>query len=60
MKWKSPYVLLIIATVIWGGNFVVGRGLVADLPPITISFIRWSIALVVLAVLYGRSLWQHL
>ncbi len=32
----------------WSGNWVVGRGIRADVPPIALSFWRWSIALLCL------------
>lgn len=44
---KSPYILLIIATVIWGGNLVVGRAAATKVPPLTLSFLRMCIALIV-------------
>lgn len=44
MGWRSPYVLLIIATVLWGGNFVIGRGFADTMPPFTLAFIRWIVA----------------
>lgn len=47
MKKPSPYVLLILATVFWGGNFVLGRAVADDIPPSTISLLRWCIGLVV-------------
>ncbi|MFD1706763.1 DMT family transporter [Siminovitchia sediminis] len=45
---SSPYLWLILATMFWGGNFAVGRALVHDVPPFTMSFIRWFIALLIL------------
>ncbi|MBM7649198.1 drug/metabolite transporter (DMT)-like permease [Bacillus ectoiniformans] len=46
MNAKSPYVLLILATIIWGGNFVVGRAVASDIPPVTLSLLRWCTAFV--------------
>lgn len=48
-KLNLPTVLLlIIPPFLWAGNAVVGR-LISDLvPPITLNFMRWSIALVIL------------
>jgi len=43
-----PVVLLLIATILWGGNFVIGRAVANDLPPFTLAFLRWCVALIVL------------
>lgn len=48
MFWKSPYALLVVATFIWGGNFVIGRAISDQIPPYTLSFLRWSLAFLVL------------
>lgn len=45
--WQTPYVLLILATMFWGGNAVVGRLLVDSLPPVTISALRSILAMLV-------------
>lgn len=39
-----PVVLLLIATILWGGNFVIGRAVANDLPPFTLAFFRWCVA----------------
>ncbi len=44
----SPYLLLILANLFWAGNWVIGRGMRADVPPIALSFWRWIIALLCL------------
>lgn len=42
-----PVALLLIATILWGGNFVIGRAVANDLPPFTLAFFRWCVALIV-------------
>ena len=42
-----PQLLLILATVLWGGNFVIGRAVAGDIPPVTFSFLRWCVAFAV-------------
>ncbi|MEX2462315.1 MAG: DMT family transporter [Paenibacillaceae bacterium] len=59
MKWNSPYVLLLVATCLWGGNFVVGKTLVNEIPPLTLALIRWSIALLFMAPFFGEKVWQR-
>jgi drug/metabolite transporter (DMT)-like permease len=41
----SPYLLLTLANLFWAGNWIVGRGMRGDVPPIALSFWRWVIAL---------------
>lgn len=43
-------VLAVFATppLLWAGNFIVGRAIRHDVPPITLTFLRWLIALVVI------------
>lgn len=55
---KSPYVLLVIATCLWGGNFVAGKLLVADVPPLVLAAVRWLTALALLLPFYGRAVWR--
>lgn len=41
----SPYLLLVLANLFWAGNWVVGRAIRGDIPPLALSFWRWVIAL---------------
>lgn len=40
--------LAILATLIWSGNFIVARGVIKDIPPVTLAFFRWLTASIVL------------
>jgi drug/metabolite transporter (DMT)-like permease len=42
----SPYALLVLAALFWGGNWVAGRGLRDDVPPVALAFWRWVVAAV--------------
>ena len=44
----SPYLLLILTTLFWSGNFVLGRAVREAVPPIALSFWRWAVALLIL------------
>lgn len=44
-----PYFLLILTTLFWSGNFVISRGMHAEIPPLSLSFWRWAVALLILA-----------
>ncbi|MES2771217.1 MAG: DMT family transporter [Pseudomonadota bacterium] len=39
-----PYVLLVLTTLFWSGNIVLGRAIHGQVPPIALSFWRWAIA----------------
>jgi len=41
----SPYLLLTLASLFWAGNWIVGRGMREEVPPVALSFWRWIIAL---------------
>lgn len=45
MRFDHPYLLLSLTSLFWAGNWVIGRGLRADVPPMALSFWRWLIAL---------------
>lgn len=42
-----PYIFLVLATILWGGNFVIGRAVSGEIPPITLAFFRWCVAFLV-------------
>lgn len=42
------YALLALTNLFWAGNWVVGRGIRFDVPPLALSFWRWMIALLLL------------
>ncbi|MBP9924530.1 MAG: DMT family transporter [Cyclobacteriaceae bacterium] len=47
-KVPSGYLLALLATLIWSGNFIVARDLNATYSPVSISFFRWFIATIVI------------
>ncbi len=58
MKRLPAPVLLSAAAAFWGGNFIVARAVSSSLPPLTLSFYRWVVALLVLVPLAGREVWS--
>jgi drug/metabolite transporter (DMT)-like permease len=44
----QPYLLLSITALCWAGNAIVGRLAAGHIPPVTLSFLRWSLAFVTL------------
>lgn len=57
--------LLTVPPLLWAGNAVIGRIAVPLVPPMTLNFIRWLLALLILLPLAGRvlrpasALWPH-
>src|SRR5258708_38763957 len=61
-----PYRLLSLCSLIWAGNWVVGRAIRDTVPPASLAFWRWSIAALILAPIVlprlkgqGRVLLRH-
>ena len=49
-KNKTAYIFLILATLFWSGNFIVGKAAsVFEIPPLTLNFYRWTFAWLILA-----------
>jgi len=44
----SPYLLLTLTSLFWAANWVVGRAMRNEIPPIAMGFWRWTIALAIL------------
>lgn len=40
--WRQPYLLLVLTTLFWSGNFVLGRAVHAAVPPVALAFWRWA------------------
>src|SRR6202140_5116690 len=45
---NQPYLLLSITALCWAGNAIVGRLAAGHIPPVTLSFLRWSIAFLII------------
>lgn len=53
---NQPFLLLCIAALTWGGNAVVGRLAAGHIPPVTLAFLRWSLAFLIIL----PFAWKHL
>src|SRR5450631_241924 len=53
---NQPYLLLSITALCWAGNAIVGRLAAGHIPPVTLSFLRWSLALLIIL----PFAWKHL
>lgn len=52
----SPYLLLTLAPLFWALNVVIGRAMRFDIPPVAMSFWRWTLAGAILLPLVARDL----
>jgi len=57
-NWLSnqPYLLLSITALCWAGNAIVGRLAAGHIAPVTLSFLRWSFAFLIIL----PFAWKHL
>ncbi|HEY2417078.1 MAG TPA: DMT family transporter, partial [Steroidobacteraceae bacterium] len=53
---NQPYLLLCITALCWAGNAIVGRMAAGHIPPVTLSFLRWGIAFLLIL----PFAWKHL
>ena len=53
---NRPYLLLSITALCWAGNAIVGRLAAGHIPPVTLSFLRWAFAFLIILPLA----WPHL
>jgi drug/metabolite transporter (DMT)-like permease len=53
---NQPYLLLCITALCWAGNAIVGRLAAGHIPPVTLSFLRWSFAFLLIL----PFAWKHL
>ena len=53
---KSPHLLLALAMFCWAGNWVVGRAIHEQIPPLTLNFWRWAGSLLLILPVSWLSL----
>jgi drug/metabolite transporter (DMT)-like permease len=53
---NQPYLLLSITALFWAGNAIVGRLAAGHIPPVTLAFLRWSLAFLIILPIA----WKHL
>jgi drug/metabolite transporter (DMT)-like permease len=52
----QPYLLLSLTSLFWAGNTILGRFIAGHVPPITLAFIRWGGAFLILLPFAARQL----
>src|SRR6202048_4594991 len=53
---NQPYLLLSITALCWAGNAIIGRLAAGHIPPVTLSFLRWWFAFLMIL----PFAWKHL
>jgi drug/metabolite transporter (DMT)-like permease len=53
---NQPYLLLSFTALFWAGNAIVGRQAAGQIPPVTLSFLRWGLAFLIILPMA----WKHL
>jgi drug/metabolite transporter (DMT)-like permease len=53
------YFLLLLTVLFWSGNFVMGRWIYPEVPPVTLAFLRWTLALVILLPFPFREVYRQ-
>lgn len=48
------YFCLLLATLFWGGNYLFGKILSTDIPPIVLNYARWFPAALILLLLFSK------
>ena len=54
--WANPILLLVLTTLIWAGHSIVGRLAVGQIGPMTLTCMRWAVALVPILIAARPSL----
>lgn len=55
----NAHLLLILAVTFWAGNFLIGRAVRADVPPVALAMFRWAGATLFLAPFAARDAWRQ-
>ncbi len=54
--WANAYLVLILASLCWSGNHLMGRAIAGHVPPLTITTLRWLLAAAILYPLIRHQL----
>jgi drug/metabolite transporter (DMT)-like permease len=54
--WANPILLLVLTTLIWAGHSIVGRLAVGQIGPMTLTTLRWGVALIPILIVARPAL----
>ena len=57
--WDTPALLFVLPPLFWSGNFVVGRTVAGEISPVSLGFLRWAVALLILLPFTVHGLVRH-
>src|SRR5215211_9060213 len=57
--YRRPYLLLTLTMLMWGGNAVASRLAVGEVSPMALTFLRWTLPVVILGVSLHQQLLAH-
>lgn len=57
--WGNPYPLLVVTMLMWAGNSIASRLAVGNIPPMTLTSLRWVFVCAVVPFLLRRQLAEH-
>jgi drug/metabolite transporter (DMT)-like permease len=55
----ATHAALVLTVMLWSSNFIIGRAVRGDVTPATLNFLRWALALLVLAPITWPTLRTH-
>ena len=53
---KNPHLMLMLTTLIWGGNAIAGRFAVGHISPMALTWCRWAIAFLIIVAIGHRTI----
>lgn len=54
--YANAYILMPMCALFWAGNFITGRAMDGQIPPMTLAWMRWTLAATILVILTGPKL----
>jgi drug/metabolite transporter (DMT)-like permease len=51
----NAYLMLVAATMMWAGNSIIGKVAIGEVTPMTLTFMRWFLVCVILALFYRKE-----
>ena len=55
---QTAYLLMTLTALFWGGNFVIGRAATGTIPPLTLAWVRWTGASLLVLPFVAHHLWR--